>query len=230
MSNNMIYRARHALRARPSLASLGAGELSRWSPKRIGCALVGLLLLTYSVAHAEIEKIAIPGENGLSVHWWPKLAPLNGWHQDREHSLFYGANALAPDGNTFKNAETVMYALAIFKPRAPDIKSLAALIESDRKEFEASVPGISIHEVAAISSFDGQKFRSFTFFPTSEGNWERVSYGEEGEFYLVFTVSSRTRSGFNAAVGAYEKLIIGYNQIPDPAVHGTPPDRAPKRP
>lgn len=197
---------------------------------RIAYALIGLFLVALSVAQAEIEKIAIPGEKGMSFYWWPKLTPVEGWHQDRENSFFYSANALAPDGFTFKSAESVMYARALFKPRERDIKSLEALIESDRKDFEANVPGVSIHEVAALSSSDGQKFRSFTFFPTSGGNWERVSYGEEGEFYLIFTISSRSLSGFNAAVGAYEKLIAGYNQSPNPAVQGTLRDKAAQRP
>jgi hypothetical protein len=193
---------------------------------RIVYALIGLLLVSSSAVQAEIEKIAIPGEKGFSFYWWPKLAPVDGWHQDREYSFFYSANALAPDGFTFKNAETVMYARAIFKPREPDIKSVEALIDNDRKDFEANVPGVSIHEVAALSSADGQKFRSFTFFPASAGQWERVSYGEEGEFYLIFTISSRSLSGFNAAVGAYEKLIASYNQSPDPAAQGAPPGKA----
>jgi len=197
---------------------------------RIAYALIGLLLVASSAAQAEIEKIAIPAEKGFSFYWWPKLTPVAGWHQDREHSFFYSANALAPDGFTFKNAEAVMYAKAIYKPREPEVKSLDALIENDRKDFEANVPGVSIHEVAALSSADGQKFRSFTFFPTSAGNWERVSYSEEGEFYLIFTISARSLAGFNAGVGAYEKTIAGYNQSPNPAVQGTLRDKAAQRP
>lgn len=197
---------------------------------RIAYSLIALFLVVSSTAQAEIEKIAISGEKGFSFYWWPKLAPVDGWHQDREHSFFYSANALAPDGFTFKNAETVMYARALFKPREPDIKSLEALIENDRKDFEANVPGVSIQEVAAHTSSDGKKFRSFTFFPTSEGNWERVSYGEEGEFYLIFTISSRSLSGFKGAVGVYEKLITGYNQSTNPAVQGTQRDKAAPHP
>lgn len=188
---------------------------------RIACTLVGLLLVASSTAQAEIEKIAIPAEKGFSFYWWPKLAPVDGWYQDREHSFFYSANALAPDGFTFKNAESVMYARAIYKPREPDVKSLDALIENDRKDFEANLPGVSIHEVAMLSTADGQKLRSFTFFPTTSGNWERVSYGEEGDFYLIFTISSRSLAGFNTAVAAYEKLIAGYQKNPNPAVRGT---------
>ena len=144
--------------------------------------------------------------------WWPKLTPIEGWHQDREASLFYGVNALVADGLTFKNADSVMYARASYKPRSPEIKSLEALIESDRKDFEANVPGVSIQEVAPLSTIDGQKFRSFTFFLTTGGNWERVSYGEEGEFYLIFTASSRSRSDFDAVVSTYENLVVSYKK------------------
>ena len=181
---------------------------------RIAHALVCLLLVAVSGVHAEIEKIAIPGEKGVSFYWWPKLAPVDGWHQDREHSFYYSANALAPDGFTFKNAESVMYAKAIYKPRVPTLKSLDALIENDKKDFEENIPGVSVREVAALSTADGQKLRSFTFFPTSTGNWERVSYGEEDDFYLIFTISSRSQASFNTAVVAYEKLIAGYQKNP----------------
>ena len=179
---------------------------------RITGALISVLFMASSVVHAEIEKTAIPAEKGFSFYWWPKLVPVNGWHQDREHSFLYGANAVAPDGFTFKNAESVMYAKAIYKPREPEVKSLDALIENDKKDFLENVPGVSIQEVETLSTSDGQKLRSFTFFPTSTGNWERVSYGEEGEFYLIFTVSSRSLAGFNSAAGAYEDLILGYKK------------------
>ena len=195
---------------------------------RIAYALVGLLLV--AGAHAEIEKIAIPAEKGFSFYWWPKLAPPEGWHQDREHSFYYSANALAPDGFTFKNAQSVMYVRAIYKPREPNLKSLDALIENDKKDFEANVPGVEIREVTALSTADGQKLRSFTFFPTSKGNWERVSYGEEGDFYLIFTISSRSLAGFNKTVASYEKLIVGYQESPNPAVQGTLRDKAAQRP
>jgi len=178
---------------------------------RIICVLLAAFCMSSS-AYAEIEKIAIQSGKGISLYWWPKLAPVKGWHQDREYSVRYSANALAPDGFTFKDAETVMYVSALYKPRIPETKSLEALIENDRKNFEANVPGVSIQEVAPLSTADGQKLRSFTFFPAKGGNWERVSYGEEGEFYLIFTVSSRSQSGFNAVLSAYEKLAASYKK------------------
>jgi hypothetical protein len=73
-------------------------------------------------------------------------------------------------------------------------------------------PGITITETKLIVTADGKKLRSFTFFPTKQGNWERVSYGEEGEFYLVFTISSRTKMAYDRAIAAYESLVSGYRE------------------
>jgi hypothetical protein len=175
--------------------------------------LVGLLA-NVAITHAEIEKLAIPGNKGLRLLWWPKLPDVLGWYHDREHSVYYGFNALSPDGFTFANAETVIYARAIYKPRDPDTKSLEMLIEKDKKTFLANSPGMAIQEVASVSTADGKKMRSFTFFPKGKGNWERVSYAEEGEFYLIFTVSSRSMAGYKAAASAYERLIGLYKEKP----------------
>ena len=165
-------------------------------------------------AQAEIEKIAIPGEQGLHFYWWPKLPKVAGWHQDREQCFQFKVNALAPDNATFSNAETVMYAKAIFKPRDPEIKSLEMLISRDKDIFLKESPGIEIQKAKPLVTADGKKFKSFTFFPKGSGNWERVTYGEEGEFFLIFTVSSRSKASFDATGSAYEKLVAQYKENP----------------
>ncbi len=57
---------------------------------------------------------------------------------------------------------------------------------------------------------DGSELESFTFFPAGKGNWEQVAYGEEGDYYLVFTVSSRSKDGFEKSWGAYEQFVKNY--------------------
>jgi hypothetical protein len=181
---------------------------------RAACLTVALLLAAFSLALGEIEKIAIPCEQGLCFHWWPKLPPVDGWHHERDYSLKYGANALAPDGFNFANAETVMYVRALYKHRMPDTKSLEALIDHDKKEFLTTDPTIAISEASALTSADGQRMRSFTFFPKGRGNWERVTYGEEGDFFLIFTVSARSEDGYRKAQPAYEALVTHYRAKP----------------
>lgn len=178
-------------------------------------SLISSLCITVAVpAAAEIEKFAIPSESGMKFHWWPKLSPIAGWQQDSDFSFRYSVNALAPVGVSFANAETVMYAKAVFKPRAPKVKSLEMLIENDKKDFLKNVPGVVIQDAPALISADGRKVVSLTYTPSSSGNWERVSYLEEGEFYLIFTVSSRTQKGFEASAKAYESLISQYREKP----------------
>jgi hypothetical protein len=176
--------------------------------------MISLCILTSFPAVAEIEKIAIPGEKGICFYWWPKLLPLPGWQQDRGYSLENSVNALAPVGETFSNAETVMYANAIFKPRIPDLKSLKMLIESDKSDFLKNFPGVVIQDAPTLFSADGRGLISLTYTPTTTGNWERVSYLEEKEYYLIFTISSRTKMGFEESMKAYEMLIFQYSENP----------------
>ena len=174
-----------------------------------------LILLLSSQLHAEIEKFAIPDKRCGQVcfYWWPKLLAIEGWHHDRQQSYAYSANAQAPDGFTFANAETVIYAKALFKPRMPETKTLEKLIENDHNRFKEETDVI-IKKSKTFITADKNKLISYTFFPKVKGNWEQVSYGEEGEFFLIFTVSSRTKSGLVENLPIYEKFISKYNEKP----------------
>ncbi len=167
-----------------------------------------------SVARPEVDKLAQPCDEKICFHWWPRLPEIKGWHHDHDQSLHYGANALAPDGSNFADAEAVIYALALYKPRMPETKSLQTLIDDDKAEFRARDSTIKIEEAKSITTADGQKLRSFEFVPAQTGNWERVAYGEEGDFYLVFTVSARSRDAYKKAGGAYEELLSHYRTKP----------------
>lgn len=170
---------------------------------------MALLSLTGS-AVAEIEKGGNPCDTGLCLYWWPKLPAITGWHQDLEASRQQAMNAWAPDGSTFENAETVMYAVALYKPNLVGIASLDALIADDKQKFLEHSAAANISKVDVIVTGDGQELKSSTFFPQSDGNWEQVSYGEEGDYYLIFTISSRTKSGYEKALQAYRAMLHAY--------------------
>jgi hypothetical protein len=176
-------------------------------------ALVCCVILVLALpTRAEIEKIAQACDSGICFYWWPKLPELKGWHQDEGSSFNYSANALAPDGATFANAETIMYASALYKPRMPETKSVQMLIADDKEEFLSHDRTLTITESAPLMTGDGQELRSFTFFPKSKGNWEQVSYGEEGDFFLVFTISSHSKAGFERTLPTYRELIASYKE------------------
>lgn len=182
-------------------------------------AILCFWLLATPLAHSEIEMVAAPTDSGVSYHWWPKLTAPDGWHHDHNASVYYSLNALAPDGAAFDESQTVMYAKAVYKVREPEAKSLQMFIEIDHKAIRAGPAGVEIKEVAPLTTADGKRLRSFTFFPTKDGNWERVAYGEEGGFYLIFTISARSLEGYHAASAAYRLPIERYAEksAPPPA-------------
>lgn len=177
-------------------------------------SLLVVLLLACAPAFSEMEKVATQCGSEICFHWWPKLPAVSGWHHDREHSLHYSFNAQAPDGKTFANAEAVIYANAPYKARMPEVKSLQTLIDNDQRQFRTDFPGVKVRELDPILTAEGKPLRSFEYTPAKAGNWERVSYGEDSEFYLIFTVSSRTMTGLARALGAYEEFIHAYKVGP----------------
>jgi len=175
--------------------------------------LVFLVALA-TVAGAEVEKIATPNQKGLGFVWWPKLPAIDGWKQDNEASWHFGTNALAPVGATFSNAETVMYAKALFKSRIPDAKTLVEFIARDKADILKQSPNTMVDPAANLTTADRRSAITVEYLPKGAGNWERVAYLEEGEFYLVFTISSRTQNGFEANMAAFERLISQYREKP----------------
>ena len=180
---------------------------------RTAAILLGVLCAAFG-ARAEIEKLAQPCDEQVCFHWWPRLPPIKGWHQDFDQSIHYGANTLAPDGSTFADADAVLYAKALFKPRMPKTKSLEMLIDDDKADVRERDSTIKIDESKPIRTADGHELRTVEFIPAKTGNWERVAYGEEGEFYLLFTISARSEQAYKKATKVYEELVSKYRAKP----------------
>jgi hypothetical protein len=174
--------------------------------------ILGVLLLSPIIASPEIEKVGQVCDKGICFVWWPKLDPAKGWHHDDGASWAVGANVQVPDGFAFPNAETVIYAKASYKPRIPETTSLEILIRNDRDDFLKHDPGVTITKVPSLKTKDGKALETYTFFPTTKGNWEEVSYGEEGDFYLIFTISSRSRAGYLSTLPVFEQYIDEYKE------------------
>ena len=171
--------------------------------------LVSTLLILPGLVHADILRLAIQEGNKVEVYTWPVLPKVDGWHHDRKNSLHFRSNAQAPDGTNFMDAETVIYAKAIFKPSVPYLFDVDDLISNDRAQYSSGAD-IRIAEVAPLAIANGIELRSLTFTPVGEGLWEQVAYGEEGEFFLLFTISSRSRAGFEKSWAAFESFVTNY--------------------
>lgn len=171
--------------------------------------LLPILLLLPAFAQADILRLAIQQGNKVEVYTWPVLPQVDGWHHDRKNSLHFRSNAQAPDGANFMDAETVIYAKAIFKPSVPYLHDVDDLIGNDRAQYSTGGK-VRIAEAPPLMTANGSELRSLTFTPVGEGLWEQVAYGEEGDFFLLFTISSRSKSGFEESWRAFESFITNY--------------------
>ena len=174
------------------------------------CAVCG-------TARAEIEKFADAScKQGLCLYWWPRLPPLEGWHQEQEAGRRNASNILAPTGYNFTTAETIMYARATFKNRMPEAKSLEAFIAKDKADTLQALPGTIAADAPALRNGDGKTLRTLTYYPAPSvrGSWERLAYDEEGDFYLILAISSHSRKGLDDSMKEFEHLIAAYKAHP----------------
>lgn len=165
-------------------------------------------------AQAKIYQLATPSDQGFSLYWWPILPPLPGWHQDEQTSEANAANILVPNGATFANAPAIIYGKADYKPRMQGINSLAQFIAQDHANFAQSNPGVRITEMPPLRDGDGQSLPCYAFTPAKSGQWDIVAYGEEGDYYLIFTDSGLSAKAAHDALPAFQKLISVYKENP----------------
>ena len=178
-------------------------------------AIIALLVVVAGAsASAEIEKLAVPSDSGFHFYWWPRLPVVAGWLHDEAASLKLTANVLVPDGSSFGDAPAVMYAKALYKPQSPEIHSLQELIDSDRSAFERDLPGVNIERLQDLTTGDQRRLIQLAFAPNGDGSWERVAYGEEDDYYLIFAISAQHAADLRAALPAFEALVAGYKAQP----------------
>lgn len=167
-------------------------------------------------ARAEIVKTFTVdcAKKELCLYWWPKLPTEMGWHSDIQANYQNRINVLIPDGYNVSNANTIIYGNAIYKPqyfdRATGARTLDRFIEDDKATFLKRYPKIVIRNAESAFTSDGRILRAIEFLQPSENVWERVTYGEEGDYYILFVLTSRSESGYRKALPVYEDIIRRY--------------------
>lgn len=91
-------------------------------------------------------------------------------------------------------------------------KTLDELIAQDQKRFRSEIPDIDIVSDGPLKTRDGKIARTWRLSPKSKGQWERVAYFEEGEYYMVFVISSRVKSGIEKNMSSFESMVVNYKE------------------
>ncbi|HWI82405.1 hypothetical protein [Ramlibacter sp.] len=85
-------------------------------------------------------------------------------------------------------------------------------IDQDLERFRSDAAGLKIGAAPKMRTADGKSVESHWLAPAERGQWERVAYFEEGDYYMAFVVSSRTEQGLLDAMPAFEELVGGYRE------------------
>jgi len=178
-------------------------------------ATIMAFIATTPCAHAEIFKLAVPSDDGISLVWWPIVTTPPGWTHDEEASRYFAVNMLIPRGTSFADAPVVMYAKASYKPRTPDTHTVAELIQQDITEHKANVSGVVATALQPIRSGDGKALPYYRFSPPGDGAFELVAYGEEGDYFLLFVVSAQSEAALTEASRKFETMISRYSERPN---------------
>jgi hypothetical protein len=153
-------------------------------------------------AHAEMLEFAAP--DGMKA--WPKLPAVAGWHQDQAASFQFAANALIPDGVTFADADATILARGIVRGG----KSLSQLMVADST---ADPDGVQAEKAIQIADKDGHPFTIIAFTPGKSGKWEARAYAEEGRYYLVFTLSARSKEAYDQVLPVFSQMLQSYAEM-----------------
>lgn len=174
--------------------------------------LLTLLILISTALSAEPLKPFIPAEPTMQGFWWPVYIDASGAQQESFYGLPLGDYPTAADGALLSDIETIIYARALYKPRTPRIKSLGELVEAEKRQFRARNPEVEISAIEPVQAADGETLTSYTYFPRKSGTWERVTYSEEGDFYLLFTIRSQSKLRYQQDLESYLTYIRKYRK------------------
>ena len=179
---------------------------------RIAAAL-GAALLAAATARAAIESVVVDTPQGKVERWWPKVQAPKGWHQDRGNSINYHMNAFAPEGESFASAEAVIYARAIRTSTDSNLRNLDEFMTRERATFLARSPNYDIRDGKPIVTRGGLSLKTRVFTPKDgQGNWERVAYAEENDFYVIFVASARSKKALDAIARPFEHVVRQYRR------------------
>jgi hypothetical protein len=179
-------------------------------------ALVLFAVLMPVTARAEVEKVEMKCEKGPCVKWFPKVTPPRAWHYDEDESAEQGVKVFAPDD---MHSDMRMYTYAIQKTDKPALRTLDDVIVHEKENYKEG----QAMEGKPLSTLDGKKLRTFLYATKGEIRWDQASYGEEGQFYVVFAITTNGLYELTRYVNDYSSFVGSYR-----VTAAEPPKQKPK--
>lgn len=173
-------------------------------------AVVALLFLASISPAAEIEKKAVLLNDKIKLYWWPKLSIPRGWLHDEELSENMSSNVLLPRGTTFSNAPSIIYGRAFYDPDKKTRGTLSGFISDDVVKFRKSRAQLVVQEIhPGLTTLRHHSLRTFDF-SYGPGTYDETCYGQEGDFWLIISLSSQTKRAFKRDKATFRRVIAAY--------------------
>ncbi len=164
-------------------------------------------------AYGRVVKFVLPeGEKSgeLSFYWQPQLPNIEWWEYDNSASLAQKAVVFVPLGADFFSAEAVILARAVERREAccPTLGEFASF--QKERVITAGKNDIELVEKRTSTLGNNNVLRSYLFSSHKTGAVELRFYGEERNFYLVFSLKARTKKAYSRALPTYRRLLRRY--------------------
>jgi len=174
----------------------------------ITCILLAAFVTLSGCGHAPATKDDSDKWGGGIVygkrHAFTIAAP-EGWVLDNRAGIKDGLHAVFyPEGSSWKNSETVMYANGYDKQTAFD--TLESFMADDAETFRKNDPDLEIQDAGTRKVGDSVA-HIMHFFGR---NHEAVAYIDTEGAVIVIVMSSRTREGFMKNYRAFLELLDSY--------------------
>lgn len=172
-------------------------------------------VLTCSVfpVGAETEGFAYQCESSTCFWRRPIVDAPPGWVKDEESGAHFKFNAFARKGESFTDSDAVMYAHAVYRKNAAP--TLAEHINQHKERHLKANRGSAMPKPQFTRNADGKQLTTLTSTPGKpDGDWETVAFDEEGDYYLVFVLSARTKQAHDKARDDFAALVRGYSKVP----------------
>lgn len=186
--------------------------LQRGRTVKILAACLVTLLCASTAARADVLKMTASTDAGPRVYWWPALPIPKGWVHDDAESREREVNVLLPAGQEFAESPAVIYARADSKSALPQVRSVADYIRQEKADIRSQAPTADIVDRPDVKTADGATLKVVAYAVPAKRHWELVAYGEEGDFYLVFTASASSASDLKDNEGVFYGLLAAYRK------------------
>jgi hypothetical protein len=175
----------------------------------LACLMVSLQAFTQD----DIKTGIIYGNN----HAFSLTAP-DGWILDNKSGVNQGLYAVFyKKGQSWKNAETVMYANTASLENPPH-STLDELIKYDTDNFKKQYQDLDIRDGNNIELSNNKTAKIRYLSGKSYGNFEAIAYIDAGKNGIMIIMSSRSKEGFDNSLTAFQSLVKSYLYIADKVI------------